>query len=141
GTLYLAREHQIRVVQELPQTRIDENGFTIKNGEKFFPLGLYLGPTEDEHLARIADGGFNTVLSYSYGQGKEPVAFLDRAARRNLNVIFSVKDFYAGLPAAPKEGEPLTRAKELVELLKNHPALLSWYVNDELNPEWIPKIE
>lgn len=141
GSVYLAREYQIQVVPELPQTRIDGDGFTLKNGERIFPLGLYLGPTEDEHLARIAAGGFNTILSYSFGQSKEPAAFLDRAAKHDLNVIFSVKDFYAGLKFAPKDGEPLARATELVELLKNHPALLAWYTNDELNPEWIPKIE
>ncbi len=141
GELYLAREQQIQVVEKLPATRIDEQGFTVKNGERIFPLGLYLGPTQDEHLARISKAGFNTILSYSYGQGKDPVDFLNRAQKHNLHVVYSVKDFYTGLKAAPKEGVPLTRAGEYVDLLKQHPALLAWYTNDELNPEWIPQIE
>ena len=141
GKLYLSRPHQIQVVEKLPATHIDEHGFTVKNGECIFPIGLYLGPTQDEHLERIAQAGFNTILSYSYGQDKDPVGFLDRAKKHNLDVIFSVKDFYGGLKAAPKEGVPLARAAEYIDLLKNHPALLAWYTNDELNPEWIPQIE
>ncbi len=141
GKLYLARHQQIQVVEKLPDTRIDEEGFTVKNGERIFPLGLYLGPTQDEHLERIAKAGFNTILSYSYGQDKNPAAFLDRAQKHNLQVVYSVKDFYTGLKAAPKEGVALTRAAEYVDQLKQHPALLAWYTNDELNPEWIPQIE
>ncbi len=36
----------------------------------FFPLGIYANVATDEHLARIAAAGFNTVLNYDYGEKK-----------------------------------------------------------------------
>ena len=40
-----------------------------------FPLGIYANVATDEHLARIASAGFNTVLNYDYGEKKDPYAF------------------------------------------------------------------
>jgi len=141
GSLYRSRQHALRVVAQLPNITFDDQGFMVKEGKRFFPFGLYLGPTEATHLARIADAGFNTVLSYSYGQAKDPLKFMERAKQQHLNVIFSLKDFYAGTKYAPKDSDPLAHAKEYVDLLKDNDALLAWYINDELHPEWIPKIE
>jgi len=134
----LIQDHQwpIQVVAQMPQTYIDREGFTVVDGKRFFPLGLYLGSSShanDEHLQRIADGGFNTVLNYAYGDHFRPrgpgnahdaLAYLDRAEKHNLKVVYSVKDMY-------KDPELATRH---VELLKGKKALLSWYINDELPP-------
>ena len=122
---------------------LDERGRLIVEGKPFFPLGLYLGPTDDEHLERIARGGFNTVLCYGYGVGKEPKAYLDRAQRHGLKVVYSVKDFYDGTRWFPKSqgktGIELTH--HYVSTFRDHPALLAWYTNDELGPKHMEPLQ
>jgi len=134
-TLHVAKPAERKVT-------LDERGRLLVGGQPFFPLGLYLGPTEDEHLERIAAGGFNTILCYAYGPGKEPRAYLDRAKKHGLKVIFSVKDFYEGSRWYPKRAGvgDLDLIRNTVTDLRDHPALLAWYTNDELGPKWMPKL-
>lgn len=125
------------------KVRLDERGRLIVDGKPFFPLGLYLGPTEDEHLERIAKGGFNTILCYGYGVAKEPKAYLDRAQKHGLKVVYSIKDFYEGIRWYPKrKGKTDTDLiREYVARFRDHPAVIAWYTNDELGPQWMPKLK
>lgn len=133
---------EIKVGKKMPwKVYIDSRGRLIVDGKPFFPLGLYLGPTEDEHLERMAKAGFNTILCYGYGVGPEPEAFLERAKKHNLKVIYSIKDFYEGTAYFPQRGKSgLELAREYVKKLRAHPALLAWYINDELSVSWLPKL-
>jgi len=133
-----------RVAEPVPRkVTLDETGRLIVEGKPFFPLGLYLGPTEDEHLERIAQAGFNAILCYGYGAGKDPRAYLDRAAKHGLKVIYSIKDFYEGSTWHPKQAgmSDLDQMRRHITDLREHPALLAWYTNDELGPEWMPKLQ
>lgn len=122
---------------------LDERGRLIVEGKPFFPLGVYLGPTDDEHLERIAKGGFNTILCYGYGVGKEPKAYLDRAQRHGLKVVYSVKDFYDDTRWFPKSGgkKGIELTRHYVTQFRGHPALLAWYTNDELGPKHMPGLQ
>jgi hypothetical protein len=133
-------EHTIHVVDQLPKVFIDPQGFTMVDGKRFFPMGIYLGPTEDEHLQRIADGGFNTILCYAYGNGKDPQAYLERAQKHHLKVIYSIKDMYPGLRPT-QNGDLFAVAADHLKLLRNDDTLLAWYINDELGAEWMPQIK
>lgn len=139
GTMGLEKQSTIRVVRKMPKVYIDKEGFTVVDGKRFFPLGVYLGPTQDEHLKRISEGGFNTILCYGYGSGKDPEAYFERAAAHHLKVVYSLKDMY---PDKHGYGEnALQVAAEYTRKLKDQPALLAWYTNDELGLEWLPKLE
>lgn len=135
--------HPLQLVEKMPKVYVDEKLRLIVDDKPFFPLGLYLGPTEDEHLARIAEAGFNTILCYGYGVGKDPQGYMNRAEKHGLRVIYSVKDFYEGTRYFPKNfgKSGLELAKEYVLNLRNHPALLAWYINDELPPSFIPRLQ
>jgi len=135
-------EEKINVVRQVEaRVYVDEKQRLIVDGRPFFPIGLYLGPTEEEHLARISEAGFNTILCYGYGVGKDPEAYLERARKYGLKVIYSVKDFYEGTKYFPKMGKSgLELARDYVMKFRDHPALLAWYINDELPITFIPRL-
>ncbi len=138
GKIGLEKEYAIHVVAKMPKVYIDKEGFTVDNGKRFFPLGVYLGPTEDEDLQRISEGGFNTILCYGYGSGKDPQAYMERAQKHDLKVVYSVKDMYPDLRKAGPDA--LEKAADYIKQLRDNPALLAWYTNDELGAEWLPKL-
>lgn len=138
GNVGLEKECAIHVVVKMPKVYIDKEGFTVEDGKRIFPLGVYLGPTSDEDLQRIADGGFNTILSYGYGNGKDPEAYMQRAQKHNLNVVYSVKDMYPDLRNAGPDA--FEKAAGYIKEMRDNPALLAWYTNDELGSEWLPKL-
>jgi hypothetical protein len=135
-------EERINVVRQVEaKVYVDERQRLIVDGKPFFPIGLYLGPTEEEHLARISEAGFNTILCYGYGVGRDPEAYMERAKKYGLKVIYSVKDFYEGTRYFPKVGKSgLELARDYVMKLRDHPALLAWYINDELPITFIPRL-
>src|SRR5690606_6438308 len=67
GEIALQQNHPIKVGEAMHTVYIDKEGYTIKNGEKIFPLGVYIGEPDEENLLRVKNAGFNTVLSYSFG--------------------------------------------------------------------------
>jgi len=142
GKVQLTQSSPIQIVAQMPKVYIDKDGFTVFDGKRFFPMGVYLGgtkDTDDANLQQIKEGGFNTVLTYSYGNNKGSEEYLDRAQQHDLKVIYSLKDIYPGLG---KYGDDaINIATQFVDLLKDKPALLAWYTNDELHPEWLPKLE
>lgn len=140
GRVGVPKKYPIHVVREMPKVYIDAQGFTVKDGQRFFPFGVYLlHATEDEDMQRISQAGFNTILAYGYGRDENPQAYLDRAKKHNLNVILTIQSMYPGL--FQDDTETLKKAEDYIEELRRSPALLSWYINDELPPEWMEKLE
>ena len=119
-------------VATMPERKvsIDEHGRTIVDGEPFFPLGMYTGSASRRDV--YVKGPFNCVMPYE-APDKDGMDFY---WANGIRVIYSVKDVYAGANRAPKcvttekEADAFVQGK--VDEFKNHPALLAWYVNDEL---------
>ncbi|MBL3523376.1 carbohydrate-binding protein CenC [Serratia plymuthica] len=137
-------EMPISVGRPQPKVALDAQGYTLKQGKRFFPLGIYMygEMATDEHLARIRDAGFNTLLNYNYGTVGDPSRYFRKTQQYGLQVIFSLKDLYPGTRFAPqtKLSYPQLTAN-YVEKFKHEPNLLAWYINDELGPEYVPQIE
>lgn len=132
----------VSVGQATANVAVDEQGFTLRDGQRFFPLGLYANMTSDEHLSRIAAAGFNSLLNYNYGSAKDPYYLFQQARKHGLQVIFSLKDLYAGTRFAPPSRRSYAAMTQwIVERLKDQPNLLAWYINDELGPAFLPRIE
>lgn len=129
----------IHVRKKMPAIYIDREGFTVVDGKRFFPFGVYLGgnwSATDQDLARISQAGFNTVLSYESGIGQETEDYLNRAQAHGLRVIYSLKDMYH----QDEENSTDLPAQHVKRWFQN-PALLAWYINDELGPHYLPKLQ
>ena len=114
--------------------RIERNR-TLVDGKPFFPLGIFVSRLDDATIADLKKGAFNCVMPYSSPTRKE----MDAAHKAGLKVLYSIKDAYLGTRACVKEiTSPETElewVKKRVIEFRNHPALLAWYINDELGTE------
>ncbi|MCC7491831.1 MAG: hypothetical protein IT204_05765 [Fimbriimonadaceae bacterium] len=125
-----------------PSVYLDEHGRTIVNGEPVLPLGIYDGFASPADLKLIAAAGFNCLMPYGLlGPDLQRTrGYLDAAQAAGLRVIASVKDLYDGTTWRPKQVGPWTDVADItagvVREFREHPALLAWYVNDELSLEY-----
>jgi hypothetical protein len=137
---------------------IDPQHRLIVDGKPFFPLGLYLNShwdrpgeaaeskaaknarwprsTNREHLDLIGNSPFNCIMPYdSWKVTRED---LDGARAKGLSVLFSVKDSYFGQANAyglkSVEDERAVLEREVTRV-GDHPAVIAWYINDEVGPE------
>jgi len=127
-------ETRFRRVERLPERKafIDGHRRLIVDGKPFFPLGMYWSSVNASELATYAKGPFNCLMPYASPNPQQ----MDACQACGLKVIYSIKDFYSGThwaPAAMKtEADELAAIKSRVDLYRNHPALLAWYINDEM---------
>ncbi len=124
-----------------PLCAIDAHGRLLVEGKPFLPLGMYWSSINEEELKIYADSKFNCLMPY----GSPTEEQMDLAQRYGLKVIYSVKDFYAGSGYAPgfikTEADEKPNILDRVERFGNHPALLAWYLNDELPQTFLPQLE
>ena len=115
-------------VEEYPKryAYIDRYHRLIVDGQPFFPLGCYFGSAHEREQEIYADSAFNCLMPYGAISRED----LDRCQKNNIKVIYSVKDNY-GKPGEPSEQEAIERTRQTVENLKDHPAIIAWYTNDE----------
>ncbi len=135
-----------------PAVSIDHLGRTFVNGKPFMPLGIFTGELAGGQIDKLKEAGFNCALPYSsmylktgkQDSPEEIVKVMDMAAAKGFKVIFSCKDVGStarhGLHewhGARGQDEIIT---QMVSLLKDHPALLAWYINDEQPVSQIPRL-
>lgn len=132
--------------------RVGFDGLRLRiHGRAFCPLGVYdsegwKAETTPARLQQMVDAGFNCVLPYGLlsGSVEDCRRYLDTAGRLGLRVVVSLKDLYEHVryPLRRMKGiegrENVLRA--VVNALKDHPALLAWYVNDESGPEHLQEL-
>ena len=100
------------------RVRIDERNMTYVDGKPFFPIGVYVHHRDKRVpcLDRLQGGPFNCVIECT-----PRVSTLNRIQK-------------AGLMAIPKSPRSAVAMRAAYESLRNHPALLAWYVIDEAFP-------
>jgi len=124
-----------------PHATIDAHGRLLVAGRPMFPLGMYFSAIKEPDVRTFADSKFNCLMAY--GSPTRPQ--LDLAQELKLKVIYSIKDWYADAPHCPRniktvaDEEPAVRAR--VREYRDHPALLAWYLNDELPQKFLPQLE
>ena len=129
-------------VHKMPdwKVRIDRDNRLLVDGKPFYPVSIYVSWYSDQMLEDIINSPFNTVMCYRHMTRGQ----MDRFHAAGKKVIYSIKDVLLGRPACPKEIVDEKTEFDWVEnhisKFKDHPALLAWYINDELGPEWLDKL-
>ncbi|NMA40643.1 MAG: hypothetical protein GX937_10765 [Lentisphaerae bacterium] len=124
-----SKQLTIHRVATLPawKSYIDSHRRLIVDGKPFFPLGMYFGGISDSDLEIYRDSPFNCLMPYNYPKREA----LDIAEAAGIKVIYSVKDFYSGRGDLKTPQEASDKTASVVESLKDHPAIIAWYINDE----------
>ena len=126
---------------ETKGVRIDRRGIARIDGKPFFPLGMFMWKAAPEKIDHYAKGPFNCLMPYA-----EPTkAEMDYVQAKGLKMIYTLKDCYAGLAGAKSRGitneaSEVAYITRRVAAFKSHPALLAWYINDELGLDWIKRL-
>lgn len=123
-----------------PRVFIDAHQRCIVDGKPFFPLGMYWSSIKADELAVYADSAFNCLMPY----GRPTREQLDLAHCHGLKVIYSVKDLYHGSRWCPSfvtsPAEEDVQLRKFVRDFRDHPALLAWYLNDELPLTYLDRL-
>ena len=120
---------------------IDEHRRLLIDGEPFFPIGMYWSGINEEDVKVYAGSKFNCLMPYGSPSGEQ----MDLAHRHGLKVIYSIKDWYVGSKYCPQSIGSLEQeeqaVRERVRKFRDHPALLAWYLNDELPQSFMGQLE
>ena len=115
-------------------------GLTI-GARPFLPFGFYCDPDIADLPEVESINGFTTIAPYWFGRDKrtpEDIAEmrreLDRCASVGMMMNYDIKLLAARLQS--EEDEQALRAE--IEAIKDHPALLAWYLADEPELNKIP---
>jgi hypothetical protein len=129
------------------KVHVDRANRLIVEGRPFFPLGWF-GSVNEAHLAELADSPFNCLLAY--GSDREPkermLRFLDAMHSAGLKLVYCLNDVYPTATYLESTGwEGLhgndAIAAAVVAAYREHPAILAWYLNDELPHKLVPQLE
>ena len=121
------------------EVKIDrETGGLIVGGLPFFPFGFYCGDV-GQLPEQEAVNGFNMIGPYQSNLPEGLSArksYMDRCARLGIKVQYAVNSLIGSGHNGAKgldmtETEKFALLKKEILTFKDHPALLSWYINDE----------
>ena len=113
--------------------RVDQNRNLVCDGKPFFPLGWYGGVNETQ-MNEVADSPFNCMILY----GVPDLAFMDKMQAKGLKLLSSMQ--YTPEMWERKDGKPSIGTTRM-ETTRHHPAILGWYLNDELPSTMAKKLE
>ncbi len=125
---------------------VDSRNNLHVDGAPFFPIGWYCS-VNTQHLAEIASSPFNCLLAY--GTDNYPKsdmrAFLDNIQSKGLKLVYCMNDIY---PTAKyfegKTWEGISGneaiASAVMAAYKDHPAIIAWYLNDEIPHSLLPQL-
>ena len=141
------QKFNLRVLSKMEKTPanaavLDEYGRLIVDGKPFMPIGVYAGMSERSYKM-IAEAGFNCLMGYNnFGmapkvklksQKENILAMMDLMNQYGLKFIFNL------IPCMPGNGGVYYEGKKgemdvlckVVTAVKDHPALLAYYIGDE----------
>ncbi|QZT35774.1 hypothetical protein K5X82_10650 [Halosquirtibacter xylanolyticus] len=131
------------------EVKVDRlSGGLMVNERPFYPLGFYTRLPMDEVIKREVYHGFNMVGPYQRidaGDFSKRKAYMDLCNQLGLKVNYAVNSLINKKGLTPSEqAVNFKLLEEEVIRMKDHPALLCWYLNDEpvgqgRDPKYIQK--
>ena len=127
---------------ELPKRKVyvDAKRRVIVDGKPFFPLGLFSSVLRPPVVDAYSKGPFNCILPYHSPTEKQ----MDNCHAHGIKVIYALNKTYAGWRAAPKgvktEADEIKWIEGRMKYAKGHPAMLAWYLADELAVSYVPRL-
>ena len=131
------------------EVKVDRLSGTLVAGSlPFVPVGFYCSwPLYPEFPEQEVVNGFNLLSPYwkidKKGR-KERMRFMDRCAELGLKVNYNLCSVAGGGGNSTSRSEGLSRQEKMnllrqeVELMRDHPALLAWYISDEPVGQGVP---
>lgn len=127
---------------------IDKHGRCIVDGKPFFPLGMYWNPgtgktttPEDgrSQLDWFTNGPFNCVIHYEM-MDRQRLDFCQSVGLKTMiGIDPKIRKCLSGKISEPYSlEEAKRRLSEHARKIKDHPALLGWYIGDEVDAGGIP---
>lgn len=129
--------------------KFDHNKNLLVNGKPYMIVGIY---SLSKHAEKVAAAGFNTIIDYTlFGDKGEKVnrianirKRLDDLHKHNIKALVSVQHQYPGRASASTSFDNISGEYNCVtaaaEGIKDHPALLGWYVSDEMPRDGLPMV-
>ena len=141
GNVLGTAEMEFTRVDSLPVRKayIDGKKRLIVDGKPFFPLGMYLSNVSTNMVEAYVKGPWNCCLPYQSGGQKE----LDYLASKGLKVIYGLHDYWGQFGKNPRyktEEEAQEACRNTVLKVKDHPAVIGWYVLDEMPLKFMPRM-
>ena len=132
----------------------DSKNRAIVDGKKFLPIGVFCNANKKSELKLLKNLGFNSLMIYnstSMGFSNTPRSYkramevFDFCEENDLKIAFAIKNMYAGagrhaITSLYGDKGPDKIVRRIVSLFKDHPALLAWYICDELPNQMIPEL-
>lgn len=126
---------------------VDEYGRTIVNGKPKLMIGVF-SSYENESLTEIekdlkevSAAGFNWIHDFQFIWRHRPdadnLAYLDLLQKYGLAVAVGL---YRLAGWEPDNDAVTAKLRHTVELFRNHPAVHSWYLQDEPPPSSVPRL-
>ena len=121
-------------LRKLPKRRVvlDARQRLIVDGKPFFPLGMYNSHIYATNLEVYARSPFNVIGPYETWSREK----LDMLEAKGIKAIYSVAP---GHDAGSERD--LARLRKLVTEVRDHPAVIAWYMTDEPCLPLVPALE
>ena len=144
GTVVARKSLSFERVDAFPAkgVRHDARGRLIVDGKPFFLLGMYSDEPSPKMLDEYLEAPFNAVLPYPE-VGEEMLA---ECARRGVRVVYGQSSNWPWTRWSKDRGTVTSElsdryAVRRVQSLKDNPAILGWYINDEVPFAKLPDLE
>ncbi len=148
GVVYIATTELILLPYKANEVKTDKlTGGLIVNKRQFFPFGFYTySPVHSTLPEEEVVKGFNVISPYQKILPEtlpERKAYMDRCAELGMKVHYNLLSVSGGGGVGSKiEGisdeEKRINLLTEIEMFRDHPALLAWYISDEPNGYKIP---